>query len=119
MSACGSTGALAFEDTPYAFSSWFNSCLGHNQALQSISFQDSLETWLVARHNPSGCYTVLKHFTWNQSAQTQSVNAQAHQVTVAPGVTTNVGGVDDGPGQTAVRGGTPFNQTTGEGTCAP
>jgi len=119
MSACGSTGALAFEDTPYAFSSWFNSCLGHNQALQSISFQDSLETWLVARHNPSGCYTVLKHFTWNQSAQTQSVNAQAHQVTVAPGATTNVGGVDDGPGQTAVRGGTPFNQTTGEGTCAP
>ena len=84
--------------------------------LTSITFVDSVETWLVALHNPSGCYTVIKHFTWAQQAQTSSVNAG--NMTFQWTSSTTASGVDNGPGGTPVLHPPDFNGTIND-QCIP
>ena len=86
------TGRLHFHDSPKVHAPSYDSCPSHSGPLQSVTFHDSLETCLVAKHNPSGCYTVLKHFTWSQTAHSISLNP-------IDGVSsTTVSGVDNGLG---------------------
>jgi len=110
IAACETT-TLSFEDTPEAASTRFNTCEGRNQLFQSISVKNSLETWLVAKHSPSGCYTVLKHFTWGQTAQTPP---EAHE--------THTSSIDNSPGEdvSRIKLKEPiFNHTVGDGDCQP
>lgn len=89
ITACGGngTGPMSYEDTPEASSTINNTCEGKNQPIQSISFDNSLETWLVAKHSPSGCYTVLKHFTWSQHALTPNTHSTTKsEVDNSPGI---------------------------------
>ena len=117
MSACGNTGALVYGDTPSVEGTWTNWCTQPNGGdLTSITFVDSVETWLVALHNPSGCYTVIKHFTWTQQGQTSSVDA--FNMTFQSTSSTTVSGVDNGPGGTPVLHPPDFNGTI-NGQCIP
>lgn len=98
-----------FTDTPFVADRWTNSCPGKEGPLQALSFLDSFETWLAALHRPSGCYTVLSHFTWSQIAQSTAVDPI--NMTMTSTGLTSATAVDSGPGGSPVLEAPVFNDT--------